>query len=98
MAMDTLSPADVAARISPILKRRGVLKATLFGSVAAGDAGPASDVDLLLECPRGFDLFDLTGLKEELEEAVGRKVDFAFEKRLKPGLKRHVSQSLYPVF
>lgn len=83
--------------MAPILKRRGVLRASLFGSVAAGKAGPSSDVDILIECPRGFDLFDLAELKEELEAAVGRKVDFAFEKRLKPRLRAYVLESMYPV-
>lgn len=95
--MKTLDPADVASRIAPILRGRGVASASLFGSVAAGTAGPDSDVDVLLECPRGFDLFDLADLKSELEAAVGRKVDFAFEKRLKPRLKEHVLRTLYPV-
>ena len=95
--MESLLPGNVAARLAPILKRRGIAKASLFGSVAAGTAGPESDVDVLIECPRGFDLFDLADLKAELESAVGRKVDFAFEKRLKPRLKRYILDTVYPV-
>lgn len=95
--MEQVLPSVVAARMAPILKRRGIAKASLFGSVAAGEAGPDSDVDVLIECPRGFDLFDLADLKEELEAALGRKVDFAFEKRLKPRLKSYVMSSVYPV-
>lgn len=71
--MESLHPGDVAARMAPILRRRGVAKASLFGSVAAGTGGPSSDVDVLIECPRGFDLFDLAD--EKTQDAVIRRFE-----------------------
>ncbi len=38
----------LAARLAPIFKRRRILRAILFGSLARGDASRRSDLDLLL--------------------------------------------------
>lgn len=59
------------------LRRAGIRRLSLFGSVARGEAGADSDVDLLAE----FDpearigLFELGALERRLGELVGRKVD-----------------------
>jgi predicted nucleotidyltransferase len=47
----------------------------VFGSVARGDAGPDSDVDLLVEFEDGSSLFDLLELTDELRELLGVEVD-----------------------
>jgi len=46
---------DMPARIAEVVKThaKGVLMALLFGSVARGEAGPGSDIDLLLIWPTG---------------------------------------------
>lgn len=60
------------------LHRRGVRRLRLTGSVARGQATPASDVDLLAEIDRGavarFSLLDLAGLELDLAAALGRDV------------------------
>jgi len=59
----------------PILKREGVIKAAIFGSFARGEANKRSDIDLLVKLDRSKTLLDFSGLKIELEEKLGRKVD-----------------------
>lgn len=59
----------------PILKRQGVTKAAVFGSCARGDNKKTSDIDFLVKVPRNTSLMDLAGLKLELEDKFGRKVD-----------------------
>ena len=49
----------------------------VFGSVARGDARPGSDVDLLAEFESGRSLWDLVGLKQDLEEILGVHVEVA---------------------
>jgi predicted nucleotidyltransferase len=80
---------EVAA---PILRRHGVAKAFVFGSYARGEENEKSDVDLLIEYPSGSrkTLFDLAGLKDELEEALQKKVDLVTEKALSPFIKSAV--------
>ncbi len=52
----------------------------MFGSTTRGEAGSASDVDLLLELDHSatLGLFDLVEFKEASAERLGRLVDIAF--------------------
>ncbi len=65
----------IKRQIVTILKRQGVLKAAVFGSFARGEETKKSDVDLLVQLGKNKSLLDLIGLKLELEEELGRKVD-----------------------
>lgn len=44
---------EIGERLAPLLDREGVRLAILFGSQAAGTAGPESDIDLAVECREG---------------------------------------------
>lgn len=52
----------------------GVTKMGVFGSVAKGQNRPGSDVDVFVEMTKP-DMFYLVHIKEELESALGSKVD-----------------------
>ena len=60
------------------LRRRDVRRLRLTGSVARGEAGQGSDVDLLADIDRGavarFSLVDLAGLELDLADLLGREV------------------------
>ncbi len=60
------------------LRRRGVARLRLFGSVARGEAVPASDVDLIAEIDRRqigrFSLLDLAGLELDPADLLGHEV------------------------
>jgi uncharacterized protein len=47
----------------------------VFGSAARGDDGPESDIDLLVEVPRGTTLLDMVALEDELQRSLGVPVD-----------------------
>ncbi|MGN6167047.1 MAG: nucleotidyltransferase family protein [Solirubrobacteraceae bacterium] len=51
--------------------RNGGANVRVFGSVARGDAGPGSDVDILVDGGERFGLFDLAALQRELEDLRG---------------------------
>ena len=53
------------------LAAMGAGSLSLFGSVARDEAGPDSDVDILIELNRQLDLFDLGGIQVRLEEIMG---------------------------
>lgn len=76
--------------IIPILQKHGVRKASLFGSVARGDATPSSDVDILVDLPPEKSILDLIDLKLELEAALGRDVDLAEYNTIHPLLRERV--------
>ena len=66
---------NIRKKVVPILKKNGVLKAGLFGSVVRGEEKRRSDIDILVKFPKGKSLLDLVGLKLELEETLRKKVD-----------------------
>lgn len=84
-------------KILPILHEASVRRASLFGSSVRGEAGPQSDIDILVDLPEGKSLFDLVDLKVKLEEALGRKVDVVEYDALKPRLKERVLSEQQPI-
>jgi predicted nucleotidyltransferase len=66
------------------LKSYGVDSISLFGSVARGDAGPRSDVDLLVDVDDEVTLFGLSRLKHYLEDLLGMPVDLVTLDALRP--------------
>jgi len=61
-------------RVASLHGARGV---QVFGSVARGDAGPGSDLDLLVDMERRRGLFDQAGLRSDLEELLHCPVHLA---------------------
>jgi predicted nucleotidyltransferase len=55
----------------------------LFGSVARGEAGPESDIDILVEFSRPNGLLAFVGRKRRLAELLGRPVDLVTPEALK---------------
>jgi predicted nucleotidyltransferase len=82
--------AEISRRVIPTLRRRGVVRASIFGSVARGEERPESDVDFLVEFEPGRTLFDLAGLCLDLEEELGRPVDVVTRGGLHPKLKDRI--------
>jgi predicted nucleotidyltransferase len=74
------------------LRRLGVQRAAVFGSVARGEAGPRSDVDVLVELDpdAAITLLDYIALERRLSEILLRPVDLVNRKTLKPYLRETV--------
>jgi predicted nucleotidyltransferase len=91
-----MAVADLDAireRRSEILDRasqHGARNVRVFGSAARGDAGPASDVDLLVEMEPGRSLLDFVGLWQELEDLLGLKVDLVSDRGISPYLREQI--------
>ncbi len=79
--------------IIKILKRYKVKRAGLFGSYAKGEQGKNSDVDILIEPQKNMSLLDFSGLKIELENTLGRKIDLVSYKYIHPYLKDKILRS-----
>ena len=80
----------VKQKILPILRRHGVTKAGLFGSLVRDDVKNSSDIDVLVEIEENISLLDFVGIKIELEEATGRKVDLVEYETIKPLLRERI--------
>lgn len=81
----------------PVLKKYGVLRASVFGSAVRDEMTEKSDVDLLVELPHTVHGFDYVALKvdlqEELESALGKHVDIVEYDLIKPALKNYILPS-----
>ena len=74
----------VKERILPILKKHGVARAALFGSLVREGLERARDIDLVVEFEGEKSLLDLVALKLDLEEALGKRVDVLTYRGLHP--------------
>ena len=82
------------------LRALGVTECSLFGSIARGEAGPESDVDVVvrLDETRRLSLFDLAEVNHRLEAMLGTKVDVVSEAGLRPRFRARVEQDRVRVF
>ena len=80
----------ITLKIIPILKKYGVSRASLFGSVVRGDTHKNSDIDILVEVPEDKSLFDMMDIQFELEDVLKKKVDLVEYDYIKPRLKSHI--------
>lgn len=73
-----------AGLIRTLAAAHGARKLELFGSAARGEETPASDLDFMVELEPGRSLLDLIGLGEDLQSALGRKVEAVSKAGMKP--------------
>ena len=73
-----------------IATQHGASNVRLFGSAARGEAGPESDVDVLIHLEPGRSLLDIVAIKQELEDFLGCKVDVLTEASISPYLRERI--------
>ena len=72
---DILTIKQIRERIKPIMIKHGIKEVYLFGSYSRGEANRNSDVDLYCDKGDVDTLWKLSAFADELEEALGKKVD-----------------------
>jgi len=72
------------------LQALNIVRLALSGSTARDEAGPASDIALLVEFSRPTGLFTLLQAQECLETWFARPVDLVTPDALKPALRERV--------
>ena len=85
--MDVLTMAGLRQRRAEILdiaRKHRAHRIAVFGSVARGEAGPDSDLDLLVDFEPGVSLLDHVGLVQDLKELLGVEVSVVTRNALKP--------------
>ena len=88
---------EIKRKILPILKKYGVTRAGIFGSVVRGEAREESDIDILVEIESRMSSLDFVGLKLELEEALGKPLDLGEYSVIKPIIKEQILEEEVPI-
>ena len=87
-----MSRDQILARLrdhAPDLRRHGVVRAALFGSVARGEAGPDNDIDILVELDHEIvrTLFDYVGVKLVIADLFEAAVNVVDRQGLRPSIR-----------
>lgn len=78
---------EIKAKIVKVLKKHGVKRCGLFGSLVRGEMKEDSDIDILVEIEKDISLLDFIGIKLEIEDGLGRKVDLVEYCAIKPSIR-----------
>jgi uncharacterized protein len=84
--MNKRDAIEILRRHEADLRARGIIHAALFGSVARDEAGPHSDIDIMIELdPQAkIDVFQYAGIKMYIEDLFEARVDVVDREALKP--------------
>jgi uncharacterized protein len=87
-----MSKEEVIDRLrahEPELKAAGIVRLSVFGSVARGDSSPESDVDLLADFDKTkrYTLLTMGRLENRLADLLETKVDLSSPEWLKESVK-----------
>ena len=89
-----MKPSEALAthrdKLLAIAAGHGASNLRVFGSVAKGADKEGSDIDLLVDVRQGTSLFDLLGLQQDFEDALGMKVDLLTEPELHPLIRDRI--------
>ncbi|MDQ3602025.1 MAG: nucleotidyltransferase family protein [Actinomycetota bacterium] len=80
------------ADLRAVAARHGATNLRLFGSVACGQDGPHSDVDLVVDLPETTSLLELIALRRELAELLGTSVDVVPARSLRPEVAAEIER------
>ena len=87
-----------ADKLAEVCRQNDVAKLSVFGSVARGEAGEKSDIDLLVEFSKPKSLLSLVAVERRMSAALGKKVDLLTEAALSPYLRDQIKRDLYLVY
>jgi len=79
-------------KLVSILKKHGAKKIEIFGSYARGEQKEVSDLDVIVEFEKRKSLLELVGIEQELEDALGIKVDLLTRAYISPYLIERIEK------
>ena len=88
----------VIDKLVSILKKHGAKKIEIFGSYARGEQEETSDLDVIVEFEKRKSLLEIVGIEQELEDALGIKVDLLTRASISPYLIERIEKESKVVF
>ena len=87
---ETKLAGELRRRFRPFCEKHHIRRLEVFGSVARGEAGPGSDVDLLVTLDEAVPIStaELLEMAGEAEELAGAPVDFVLRSSLEKSPNR----------
>lgn len=82
--------STIKQKIMPILQGYGIKRLALFGSCVRDEMAEDSDIDILVDMEADISLLGFVGLKQKIEEVLGRNVDLVEYDTLKPMLRERI--------
>jgi len=83
---------EISQKIMPLLRKYGILSASVVGSVARGQQTSKSDIDIVIDVIQPISLLTFARIKLELEEILQTKVDLIERTALKPRIRKYLLQ------
>ena len=82
--------ATIQQHWATLRERHHVDSLSMFGSVARDEAGPESDIDVLVTFDADIGLFEFFALQDDLEGILGCKVDLGTPDSLRPRVRDNI--------
>lgn len=89
---------EITQKITPILRRYNVSRASVFGSVARREDMPGSDVDLMIELGSPIGMIAYSRLGREIEEVLGRAVDLVTSTSVNAHIRPFIERDLVSIY
>ena len=87
----------LASRRAQVIEGNGLREPAVFGSVARGEDGPDSDIDLLVTIPSDMGLLQLARVEVAVEDVLGCPVDLVPRRLLAAGVRSTVERDEVPL-
>ena len=85
--------SEISQKALPVLRKYGVLSASVVGSVARGQQTKKSDIDIVIDVIQPISLLTFAKIKLELEEILQSKVDLIERSAIKPRIRKYLLQN-----
>lgn len=82
--------SEISQIVLPVLRKYGILSASVVGSVARGQNTSKSDIDIVVDVIQPISLLTFTRIKLELEELLHTKVDLIERSAIKTRIRKYL--------
>lgn len=89
---------EIQNKISPVFKKYGIKRASVFGSVSRGEDTPKSDIDIMVSLGKPMGMFAYMRFMQEIEKKLDRKVDLVTENSINKFVRPYIQPDLKTIY